>query len=896
MITAILRILFLLPLLLLSLQVYPQAINLSQKISIDCNNKPLDEVLNEIEQKSNIHFSFSNEKVLASQRVSIRANNESVHFVMEEICKQLNLEFVVVEKQVILKPKKIDTDNPSPVNEATQAQQNNPKNKFTISGYITDLATNELLIGSTVYIKELNAGTATNTYGFYSITLPENEYTLEVSFLGYEKTSIKIQLNGDKRINTTLSPIFTQLKSVEIVQDEQFEELQTSQMGMENIKQQDIKKLPVFMGEADVIKSLQTMPGIKSYGDGSAYFYVRGGEKDQNLILIDEAPIYNPSHLFGFFTSFSSDAIKDIEVYKTDIPVSKESGLSSLIDIKTKDGNMNHFAMNGGISPIASRISIEGPLKKEKSSYFISSRRSNIEWFLLSQDRAAYDIYFYDFSTKLNFRFNDRSRLFVTFYSGKDYFGSINTDAGKSGISWGNNAITTRWNQLITEKTFSNTIIYASKYYYYFYVGKNNYWNETISNLSLKSDFTTYLTPKNTLRYGINLKGHYFDPGNIYLDEESKIYYDSLPQIPKSHARLVALYLSNEQKIGDRFSMRYGMRVSLWQNIGPTKYYLFDENHDVNDTIPITDRSIYNAYFNPEPRISLSYLVDSASSVKASYERTAQYLQLLSNTNSPFTSLDVWVPSGPNIKPQTADQLALGYYRTFKKLAVDVSIEAYYKYMYNQIDYEDHASLLLNPLLEGELRFGNAWSYGLEFLFSKTYGQFTGTIAYTLSKTERQINGINNNNPYSPYYDRPNDVSIMLNYQTKKRWTFSTCFYYATGSSVTTPTSYYYYYGAQVPIYAEKNNERLPDYHRLDISASFRLNKNTDKKFQHNLTFSIYNVYNRKNPFTATFNKIEDEDGRFVVAMNTLTEPGIVPTQIYLLGIVPSIHYNFSWR
>jgi hypothetical protein len=871
-------------------------INFSQKISINANNKSLDEILNEIEQKGNIHFSLSNEKVLTSQKLSIHAKNKSIEDIIKDICSQLNLEYAVVEKQIILKPpQKQDVSN-----EKTHAESKTENlrqtNKFTISGYLSDKNSRELLIGANISVNESKYGTTTNAYGFYSITLAEGAYNMEISFLGYEKQNIDVQLFSDLRINTGLSATPIQLKSAEVVHDVQLTILQQSQMSEANLRQQDIKLLPVFMGESDVIKSLQTLPGIKGYGDGSAYFYVRGGEKDQNLILLDEAPIYNPSHLLGFFSSFSSDAIKDIEVYKADIPVYKESGLSSLVDIRTKDGNMDHFSINGGIGPIASRIAIEGPFKKEKSSYFISSRRSNLEWIISPISQKTYNLYFYDFCSKLNFKFSDFSRVFITLYAGKDYFSNVNTDVGKTGMSWGNNTITARWNLLFSEKLFSNTTIYASKYYYYFYLGKDNYWNEQINNLSFKSDFTHYFNPKNIFRFGYLIKLHTFNPGNLHLDEENQAFEDSIPKISQSRSREFSLYFSNEHKIGEKFSFRYGLRMNLWQNMGPTTYYTFDDNYMVSDTIQISGKDVYYSYFNPEPRVSLAYSIDSFSSIKASYERTAQYLHLLSNLNSPFTSLDVWLPSGPNIKPQLADQIALGYYRNFKKYNLNFNVEAYYKWLYNQIDYEDHAGLLLNPLLEGELRFGEARAYGIEFLLNKSIGHLNGSLAYTLSKTISQTDDINNGNSYVPYYDRPHDIAFTLNYQTKKRWTFSSCFYYSTGSPITTPTSFYYYQGNQIPVYAEKNNERLPDYHRLDLSASFRINKNPEKKYKHSLTFSIYNVYNHKNPFTTTFNKTENDDGNFMIPMNVLSEAELIPTQMSLLGIVPSIQYNFSWK
>ncbi|MBL4655704.1 MAG: TonB-dependent receptor plug domain-containing protein [Bacteroidia bacterium] len=714
--------------------------------------------------------------------------------------------------------------------------------------------------------------------------------------MGYQNIHENIELSGSHKIDLDLQEDESILEEVVIEENREEVIINRNQMSQVNLTTKSIIEMPGFMGETELIKSLQAVPGIKSYGDGSVFFYVRGGNKDQNLILIDEAPIYNPSHLLGFFSSFTPDAIKDVKIYKGDIPLSQGGALSSLIDIKTKDGNMKKFGAYGSVGLISTKLSLEGPIRKDKSSFFISSRRSHLELYVPKNERDKFKLYFKDFNAKLNYKFNDNNRLYFTLYTGKDYFASAaSNDIGAFGVSWGNSAATLRWNHLFNDKLFSNTTIYTSRYDYRLIlsVDDNNYWNETIANLSLKTDFTYFKNPKNKIKFGTSVKGHYFDPGNLVMNNVSENV--NLPEIPQSRARHFVTYIASERKFDQNFTIKYGIRLNTWHNIGPTTVYKFDSNHEVEDTLIIAENDKYETYRNLEPRISFHYKIDSTSTARLSIGRTTQYLQLLSNSVSPFTSLEVWLPAGPNIKPQKADQIAIGYNRVSFKRKLDLTAELYYKIMKNQIDYKDHANMLLNPLIEGELRFGKAWSYGIEFLIKKTKGRLSGWLGYTLSKTMKKIEGVNNGVAYPAYYDRPHDLSVYLTFKAKPRWNLSANWIYSTGSAITTPTSFYYYQGYMVPIYASKNNDRMPDYHRLDVSANFKLNKNKDKKYQHSLTFSIYNVYARKNPVAVNFNKKQNGDGNYTVPSNLYAQPEYIATQIYLLGIIPSINYNFTF-
>jgi outer membrane cobalamin receptor len=653
--------------------------------------------------------------------------------------------------------------------------------------------------------------------------------------------------------------------------------------------------LPGFAGEVDLVKSLQSVPGIKTYGDGSTLFYVRGGNRDQNLILVDEAPIFNPSHLFGFFSALAPDAINDAEVYKGDFPSGFGGKLSSVIDIKVKEGNMKRIGFGGSLGPYTSNLSFEGPLKKEKCSFFISARNSNLNWLMSSKvTERSFKINFFDVNTKLNFKLNDNNRFFVSAYGGQDDFTRIAASTYNTyGIKWNNLLGSLRWNHIYNSKLFSNSTIYYSRYNYFLYVSKelDDYWKSSIDNMAFKTDFTYYLNPNNTLKAGINISRYTSNPGNVnFSDAEIQ---RRAPVIPKYISMEYDLYISNQQTIGDKIILNYGLRLPVWQNFGATTFYSFNDEYQVTDTTNYKKNIPYITYFSPEPRLSLKYLVSKKTSLQIGYSRTSQFIQILSNSVSPFTSLEVWVPCGPNIKPQTADQFTAGYFQSLFKSKFNLSAEIFYKQLYNQIEYKDHADLLFNPQLEGELRFGKGWSYGIELMFSKPQGNFTGWISYTYSRALMKIDGVNNNDIYPAFYDSPNNVNINLSYSLK-RWLFSTSWIYLTGNAITTPVAFYYYNGYTIPIYGNKNNDRLPDYHRLDFSITYRINK-PERRFQHSIMLSVYNAYARNNPISINFNKIVDSNGKIVIPADLNGNYELVPTKMYVAGIIPSINYKFKF-
>jgi hypothetical protein len=698
----------------------------------------------------------------------------------------------------------------------------------------------------------------------------------------------KSEIQLDKNVTLDTKMVFNTklLKEVIISVDDKLEVIEKSQMSKIVVNPKNLSYLPEFAGEVGLNRCLQTLPGIKTHSDGSSFFFVRGGNKDQNLILIDEAPVFNPSHLFGYYSVIIPEVAKNISIYKADIPVEKGDRISSLIDIQTKDGNMNKFEVNGMLNPLIYRFSLEGPFAKEKASFYSSFRHSNFKW-LYRQAAPNSDVYLYDFNGKLNFILNPSNRIFFSFFYGKDNL-TNETNNKFGGIRWSNLASTLRWNHIFNRRLFSNLTLFGSSYNYT--LGSQDVkWLSEISSFNINLDFTYYLKPEHSLKFGINQSFYQFNPGNIIIAEENA----DIPKVSEIHSSLTALYLNSERHLTKRFSFSAGIRMPIWTNKGPTTIYLFDTSYQVVDTLDFQERESIKTFVNLDPRISLKYMFDSTFSVKLSYGIYHQYLNLISNSISPFSSFEVWLPAGTNIKPQRSDQVAAGFVKFFNKANLEFTTEAYYKYMRNQIDYEPHASLMLNPLIEGELRFGTARSWGMEFMLRRTQGRFSGWISYTWSRVLSKIEGLNNNNEFSPFYDRPHDLSVFLTYNLTRKVNFSANWIYYTGSAITTPVGFYDYNGSTVPLYGEKNNDRLPDYHRLDIAMIWTLNK-PERKFQHSLSFGIYNLYNRHNPVSINFNKIESKDNKFVVPANLYGMDDIVTTQEYLLGVMPSITYKFK--
>ncbi|OFX84349.1 MAG: collagen-binding protein [Bacteroidetes bacterium GWF2_33_16] len=751
----------------------------------------------------------------------------------------------------------------------------NGQKKYTISGHITDHSGEEL-IGATVYAKTLRTGTATNTYGFYSLTLPEGEYEFEFAYLGMLSQVKSIKLDQNTTINIQLNEVEKVIEEVVITAERKNENVLRTEMSTIKLQAKEIKQVPALFGEVDVIKTLQLLPGIQATGEGFSGFNVRGGSPDQNLILFDEATVYNASHLMGFFSVFNNDAVKDVKVYKGDIPAEYGGRLSSLLDIRMKEGNMKKFEGTGGLGTISSRLTFEGPIIEDKWSFLIAGRRTYADLFLLlSSDEMinSNKLYFYDLNLKTNYKISEKDRLFVSGYFGRDVF----KFSDMFSWDWGNYTLTTRWNHLFSERLFSNFSFIYSKYDYKMESGDNQYgfkWVSDLEDFKIKGDLTYFLNPNNTIKFGFDGIFHHFNPGYASGPSGDPI------EMPKSNALEYAIYLSNEHKLGSNLTINYGLRASVFQNMGEATSYNFNENYEKIDSTVYEQWDIFNTFYGLEPRLSINYLLNEKSSIKASYSRTKQYVHLASNSTA-GSPLDVWVPSSPNIDPQIANQVAIGYFRNYFDNLFETSIELYYKDMNNQIDFKDHAVLTLNAELEGEFRIGDARSYGAEFLIRKQQGKFTGWISYTLSKAEREIPEINLGKIYPSSYDRPHNLAIVGIYDLTKRWNISATWVYSTGNPVTFPSGKYEYEGMAVPIFTDRNSYRMPDYHRLDLSITLKGKIKPNKRRRSELNVSVYNVYNRHNAWMITFTQDPEN-------------PSVTKAEkVYVFPIIPSLTWNF---
>ena len=767
------------------------------------------------------------------------------------------------------------------------------ENKYTINGYVTD-ESGEMLIGANVYVLSLTKGTVTNKYGFYSITLPGGEYNLNYSFIGYELKTERLILDKDLRLNIRLKPEMRQLDEVVVSAERIDRNIRDIEMSAVKLPAKTIKRIPLLMGEVDVIKSVQLLPGVKMSVEGSSGFYVRGGNADQNLILLDDATVYNPSHLFGFFSVFNGDAIKDVELLKGGISPEYGGRLSSVLDVRMKEGNTEKIKGEGGIGSISSRFTIEGPVIRDKASFILSARRTYADLFLpFASDTNARKskLYFYDLNAKLNFRINDRNRIFLSGYFGRD----VNRFGEMFQMNYGNATSTIRWNHIYNGKLFSNLTLIFSDFDYNLGVpqGSDGFkWLSHIIDYSIKNDYTFYLNPNNTVKFGIQSTYHTLKPGvSESAGEES--FIKSL-KFPNAHSIESAVFVCNEQKFNGKFSVLYGLRFSLFQNIGKGTIYNFDDEYNVTDSTVYDRGDIFQTYSGWEPRLGLRYTINENSSIKASYNRTCQYLHLASNSTATFP-LDLWFMSNPNVKPQKADQVAFGYFRNFFNNAIETSVELYYKKMYNTIDYKDHAYLVPNKYLDGELRIGESKSYGIEFLAKKQSGRLTGWVSYTFSRALRDVPEVNNGREYPAPYDKPHDVSVVLSYDINEKLLFSVNWVYSSAIPVTVPEAGYYYGNVWLPDYSARGSVRIPgtDYHRMDASLTYNYRF---LGMECNTNLSVYNIYNRHNAFAVYFrDKSLRHDEPPTAKKSTSINPDIEVVKLYLFPIVPSITFNFKF-
>jgi len=759
----------------------------------------------------------------------------------------------------------------------------NEKDKCTVSGYVKDAKNGEALIGATVFINEIQtAGITTNAYGFYSLTIARGNYTIIAQFVGYTPITQTLKLDQNKKIDFELSEKVTELNEVIVTSTRQKQNVEKPEMGVNNLSIKEIKSIPALFGERDVLKSIQLLPGVLPAGEGNSGFFVRGGSADQNLILLDEATVYNASHLLGFFSVFNPDAVKDVTLYKGSMPAEYGGRLSSVLAMTMNDGNSKEYHVNGGIGLIASRLTVEGPIDNN-GSFIISGRRTYADiiahglydiHILKDTSLKSATLYFYDLNAKANYRITDKDRVYLSGYFGKDVLGIL-----QGGINWGNTTATLRWNHLFSDKLFSNTSLVYSNYNYTINNGDSRNTINIVSQIqdwNLKEDFQLFPNERNQVKFGFNSIHHTFIPGTVE-DTSSNI---TRPTLPHKYGWENAIYFSHEIKMTPKINFIYGLRLSMFTLMGPGTFYTYDNEQNIIDSATFKSNQVAKNYFEPEPRAAVTYILDDVSSVKASIARNTQYLHLLSNSTVGLPT-DLWIPSSNNVKPELATQYSVGYFRNFFENKYEFSTELYYKNMYNQIDYIPGATLNFNANVESQLIYGKGRAYGMELFLNKKTGRLTGWVSYTLSRSERSFPDANSGNWYPAKQDRTHDVSIVGIYDISKKWNLAATWVYYYGNAVTFPSGKYDVGGYVANYYTSRNGYRMPNYQRLDLAATY----NCDKKgrYESSWTFSIYNAYNYDNPFIITFGP-----GK--------TNPNItVATETTLFRFIPSITYNFKF-
>jgi len=751
---------------------------------------------------------------------------------------------------------------------------------LSINGTVKDAGSGEVLIGASMYLLENPQKiTLTNAYGFFSISVIPGKYQLVTLFAGYRSDTVSIQLSGNKTVVIKLQPIGKELTEVVVSSSRKNDQVTKPLMGVQKLTVKEMNNVPVIFGERDVLKTIQLLPGVKSAGEGNSGFYVRGGGADQNLILLDEATVYNASHVLGFFSSFNSDAIKDLTLYKGAMPAEYGGRLASVVDVKMIDGNNQTFHASGGVGLIASRLNLEGPLVKDKGSFILSGRRTYADVFLgLSRDSSIRDnsLYFYDFNAKANYTLNSKNRLFLSGYFGRDKLGF-----GKTfGIDYGNSTGTLRWNHIFNGRLFLNNSLIYSNYNYNIEIksGINNIIIKSkIEDLALKTDFQYFINNDNKINFGSQITRHLLSPGIVDASASSSFNSQALPV---KKALEAAVYFNHEYAPNAKLRLNYGIRLTSFSLLGPGNFSTYDSASNIIQTTVATGSGAVKTYLNPEPRFSASWLLSPLSSIKASFTRNVQNLHLLSNSAA-INPTDIWIPSSLQVKPEIADQVAIGYYKNDLGFQYEFFVEAYYKWMQNQVDYKNGAQLRANENVESQLLFGNGRAYGLEWFLKKKTGKLTGWVSYTLARTERSVAGINNGNWYPARQDQTHNIAIVGIYQTNSRWTISSNWVYNTGNAVTFPSGKYTLNGQTAYYYTERNGYRFPAYHRLDLAATL---KNKSRKGREgSWTFSLYNVYGRENTYSIEFKDDPNNPGK------TIAE------QTALFKWVPSVTYNFKF-
>lgn len=761
--------------------------------------------------------------------------------------------------------------------------------KYTLSGFVRDSLSGESLIGATVQVQD-DGSVTSNQYGFYSLTLPAGDYTLLVSFAGYQLQQLNIRFDRNIRHNFQLLPRGA-LQEVIVSSKRKDGNVMNAQMGKIDLSMQQVKAVPVLLGEVDLLKTLQLLPGVRNAGEGNTGMYVRGGGPDQNLILLDDAIVYNTGHLFGFFSIFNSDAIKNISLIKGGMPAQYGGRLSSVLDIAMKEGNMKKYEVEGGIGAIASRISVQGPLKKDKASFIVSARRTYVDMLVKpfikkSSNYHGSGYYFYDLNAKVNYKFSDKDRLYLSGYFGRDVFDFKSRQRSFSAnIPWGNSTATLRWNHVFNRKLFANTTIVYNDYNFAFGATQQDFTLNLASgirDLTGKIDIDFYPSPAHKMKFGGIFTKHRFTP-NILTGNQGDTRLEPNNE-SKKYALESGVYVQDDWAISDRLQASAGLRFSSFSQIGPYKIFQTDEDGNKLDSTVYGKGKTVKNYGGLEPRLTLRYIIDEATSIKASAGRNLQYIHLVSNAGSTLPT-DLWVPSTYRVRPQISWQYAAGLFRNFNNNMFETSVEFYYKSMHNQIEYgEGYTPSLKDP--ESEFVFGKGWSYGTELFFNKTRGRLTGWLGYTLSYTWRKFPGLNDGEKYPAKFDRRHDLSLVSMYQINPKWKVSGVFVYGTGNATTLPERFYVVSGVLTQEYGKINTYRLPSYHRLDLSATLTPNRKPGQKWEQSWVFSIYNVYSRLNPYFIYF----DQEGSALSG-----ELKIQPKQVSLFPVIPAVTWNFKF-
>lgn len=754
------------------------------------------------------------------------------------------------------------------------------QNKYTISGTITDQANGETLAGAAVSVDELpGTGISANTYGYYAISLPEGNYTIRITYLGYETIELDINLNQNIRRDIRMEVMATGLREVDIYPFKRNDNILLNNIGSEKILVSEIKNIPVFFGEQDIMKTISLTPGATSVRDGNNGIYVRGGGNDQNLILLDEAIVYHPNHLLGFFSTFNSDAIKEMTLYKGTAPASYGGRISSVMDIRMKDGNNQSLEVNGGIGLISSRLAVEGPIVKDRGSFIVAGRRTYVDMLLkLTNDPSLSNntLNFYDLNAKMNFRINQNNQIFIAAYSGRDAFAI----PGRFGLAWGNRTASFRWNHIWQDKLFSNTSVVYSDFDYEVDLAFEPSAFSVLSgikNFNFKHEFNYFISENSRFMLGYDMLSHNITPGQLIADENAIVHP---MKIQERNGREETIYVSNEFRPAPNWIFNAGIRLNTFRLYGPGDFYKY-ENGTLTETITYTKDEIVKSYFSPERRLNITHIINPVQSVKMSYSTHTQHIHKITATENLSLPVDIWIMSGNNVKPQKSDQFSAGYFRNMQNDMYQFAAEAYFKLMHDQIDVKNGADVMANQHIEGELLFGKGRSYGLELMLKKKYGKLNGWIGYTLSRTELSIPGINNGNWYPARQDITNDLSIVGMYELSKNLTMSATWVYQTGNAVTFPSGKYEINGETKYYFNERNGYRMPDYHRLDLGLTWNLQ--SKGKYRGNLNFSVYNAYARKNAFSIEFEQDATNPDKTIAVMT------------YLFSAIPSITYNFKF-